>query len=213
MPIQYLSGTPYPRVSDPVVSTVANDHGLYPWSVISAYLSTLVEGDIVSASGLETETVDLLIFGQDLPASASLLATDNTAVAQYQSDVLNTLGLSFLFTTSGGIVEVAADNYGQVLEGYAGALSAVRVSGFAAQVSVTAPGAEGVADTAKLVCITNGQGLIAPIGGPTLSATAPTPIILENGDYTNAIRSAGNLLTDGAGNLFMVVGLYAVVAP
>ena len=215
MPIQYITGNPYPRIHDPVFSTVANKKGLYPWSVISAYLGLLDDDDIVQDDTLTGSTVDILIFGQDFPASASLLATDLTALLQFQSDVSNTLSVPFLVTISGGAAPVTASNYGQVLRGYAGAASAVRVSGFPAQVTIGAPGVAGAVDAAKLICITNGSSLISPIGPVGIAdatAAAPTPIVLLESDYTAAILAAGNLLTDGSGNLYMVVGLYLAVA-
>lgn len=211
MPIQYASGLPYPRVTDPTSLNVENDRGLYLWSVISAYLSTLVEGDVVSTAGLEGELVNILVFCQDLPATATLLGTDNTSLLQYQSDVENRLSVPFLVTASGGATPVAATNYGQVLTGYAGAASAVKVSGFPTRVSVVAPGTEGVVDTAKLTCITNGVSITAPIGGPTGNDLAPTPIVLLNTQYTAAILAADNIITDASDNLYIVVGLYLPV--
>lgn len=231
MPTQYPFGKPYPRVIDPVQTGVANPRGLYRWSAFYAPLASFSDGDIEADSTLAGDVVSLLLFTSDIPVINRAVVTDaSTRQTNTQAVVnLKTLPAALVATTAGGASAVVLTNYGEVLKGYAGAALAVSVSGFAAAISgtVIAPlsatvavvgGSSvvvaGTASSVAIECIANGavaSGIVGPNYSGAVSfgnATAPTPIILESGGYTQAIKDNDNLIESSAGLLYQVVGLY-----
>lgn len=229
MPIQYPSGKPYPRVIDPVQTGVANPRGLYRWSAFHAPLA-IYSGTAVAADGtLADDTISLLLFTSDIPVICRALVFDGDTALTNPQTVSNLVSLPALFVadTSGGGGAASVSNYGAVLKGYAGAGQAVAVSGFAAQIAspVTAPLGPtvtagevqaGVATSVAIECIANGavaSGIVGPnfSGKPSFgSVGAPTPTILLNEDYTQAIKDNDNLIVSSTGLLYQVVGLYYI---
>ncbi len=221
MPIQYYGGKPYPRVVSPRITGVANERGLYNWTTFYARLSYLDAGEVKASSGFVNGALgaevkaNLLLFLADIPGIAQLKCyhTDATNSPRL-NDVTNELGLPFLFTTSGGIVEVALANVGQVAIGYAGASSTVRVSGFPAKTYFRVAGnAAQTTDEASILVWGNGV-ISAPVSQnkDAGSTVAPQPIVLLESDYTQAIKDNANVINDG-GNLYLVVGLHDAAQP
>jgi len=99
------------------------------------------------------------------------------------------------------------------LRGYAGFLSEVPVTGFPVFFYANAPNG-GLADYVCIECIANSANIDGVVGPafflPIIfgSTTAPIPVILKNQDYKPEILAADNLITDSAGLLYRVVGLY-----
>lgn len=222
MPIQYSAGRPYPRVIDPPVTGAANARGLYRWGNLYARLSYIDgNGDVQASSGFVNGapgaevTANLLLFTSDVPGIAQLKCyhTDATNSPRF-NDVTNELGVPFLFTTSGGIVEVALSNVGQVAIGYAGATSTVRVSGFLAKTYFRVAGNNAqTTDEASILVWCNGG--LAPVSQnkDAGSTVAPQPIVLLESQYTTAIRDNANVFTDDSGLLWLVVGLHDAAQP
>jgi hypothetical protein len=124
---------------------------------------------------------------------------------------------NFVKTTSGGATNASVPEYGTLLRGYAGFLSEVPVTGFPVFFTANAPNG-GSADYVCIECIANSANIDGVVGPaffllPVIlgSTTAPIPIILRNADYKPEILAADNLITDSAGLLYRVVGLYETV--
>lgn len=212
MPIQYLSGTPYPRVSDPPTVYTANDRGLYPWSAFRALFGYVNNGDLLrTASG---STSDILLFTSDIPAMVTAAGSLYNVVTQYTT-LSNSLTTSILAPTSGGAAGVSASAYGQVLKGYAGAGFDVPCSGFAVTNGFTSYNFATGESTNILDCLANSNSIISPIGNNTLQtgsgATSVgqgvSPIILLNTDYTQEILDNNNIAVI-FNHAYLVVGLY-----
>ena len=221
------AGTPYLRYTDPQVRSTADPRGLYPWSTFYAPLATQNAGDIEADSSLAGDVVSLLLFTSDIPVISRAVVTDQATQRTNVQAVVNltTLPAALVASTSGGAAPVTITNYGEVLKGYAGAALAVSVSGFAAQISgtVVAPLSAvvtagtvvaGLASSVAIECIANGavgSGVVGPNYSGTVlfgNATAPTPVILNNSDYTQSIKNNDNLIVSSGGLLYQVVGLY-----
>jgi len=221
MPIQYYAGKPSPRVTDPPLKGVANARGTYPWTTFYARLSYLDAGEVKASSGFVNGALgaevkaNLLLFLADIPGIAQLKCYHSDATNSPRlNDVTNELGLPFLFTTSGGIVEVALANVGQVAIGYAGAGSTVRVSGFPAKTYFRVAGnAAQTTDEASILVWGNG-GIASPVSQnrDAGSPIAPQPIVLLQSDYTQAIKDNGNLIAFDK-YLYLVVGLHDAAQP
>jgi hypothetical protein len=227
MPPQYPFGKPYPRVLDPKQSGLANPQGLYRWSAFYAPLATYSGTTVAADSTLAGDSVTLLLFTNDIPVICRAVVYDATTQQTNTQASVNfrTLPAAFVAATAGGTAAVTVTNYGEVMKGYAGAALAVPVSGFAAAISgsvvaplgttVTAGVVQaGVASSVAIECIANGavaSGIISPnftSAGTFGSALAPTPIILQNSAYTQAIKDNDNLIVSSTGLLYQVVGLY-----
>jgi hypothetical protein len=229
MPIQYSSGKPSPRVIDPKPTAVANGRGIYRWSAFYAPLATYSGTAVAADSTLAGDTISLLLFTADIPVICRAHVYDNSTIQTNTQSVVNEVSLPALFVTdtSGGGGTVTVSNYGAVLKGYAGAGQVVAVSGFAATIyeDVTAPlgttvtGGEvqpGTIDSVAIECIANGA-VASGIVGPNFSGkasfgsvAAPTPVIILNANYTQAIKDNDNLIVSSAGLLYQVVGLYYI---
>lgn len=221
MPIQYYGGKPYPRVTDPPIKGVANARGLYPWTTLYARLSYIDAGEVKASSGFVNGAfgaevkANLLLFLADIPGIAQLKCyhTDATNAPRF-NDITNELGVPFLFTTSGGAVEVALANVGEVAIGYSGADTTVRVSGFPAKTYFRVSGnAAQTTDEASILVWGNGV-ISSPVSQnkDSGSTVAPQPIVLLYSDYTQAIKDNANVINDG-GNLYLVVGLHDAAQP
>lgn len=212
MPIQYLSGTPYPRVSDPPQNPGLPDaRGLYPWSVFEARLVTLVGGNVTTVTTIDQgDTVSLLLFACDVPAICKYVSVKGGS-SPFFGDVNNSLTSSIVSETSGGPGGYTISNYGEVAKCYAGAGNLVYAPGFLASAAIVLNGGSGTASSVDIQCWANGGANISPIGpnnhaGSTL---APQPIILHFQSYTPEIQAAGNLVTDATGGkIWRVVGLH-----
>lgn len=212
MPIQYTSGTAYPRVTDPPQNPgVPDERGLYPWSVFEARLVKLVAGDVTVVDTIDQgDTVSLLLFTSDLPAICKYIAVKATS-SPFFGDIANTLTSPFVKSTAGGSTAVTVENYGQVSKGYTGVGNLVYAPGFLAATTIVLNGGTGTAQTVDVQCWANCSQIVSPIGPDSHagSTTAPQPIILTYTQYTAAILAAGNLVTDAAGGkVWRVVGLH-----
>lgn len=217
-----FGGTAYKRDTDPKVSGAANSFGIYPWSAFHANLSLFVDGRIEPVPSIPvTSVVDLLLFTTDIPAI--LKVQTEAAGFQYLWYVVNNTTSYLSRTTSGGASFVTIE-YGQVAKGYVGLNKDIYCTGFPAIFEVKAPGEAETGGTPIIQCIANGANISGPVGpaSPIFleivgsaygSPDAPLPIILLADDYTQAIRDAGNLITDPVNdNLYQVVGLFDVVS-
>jgi hypothetical protein len=213
MPIQYASGLPYPRVSDPPTVYTANDRGLYIWNAFRAIFATDNGSDILrTVSG---STSDILLFTSDIPATltASAVAAGNV-VTQY-TVLSNSLQTSILASQSGGAAGVSASAYGQVFTGYAGSAFNVPCSGYAATNGFSSY-TFATGEVYNIVdCLANSNSVVSPIGnnaislgsGATATSEGVTPIILLNTNYTQAILDNNNIISYNNRSC-LVVGLY-----
>lgn len=217
MASKVFAGTPTKRYVDPSVKGTPSPLGLYPWSAFNAPLVGINGLDLVIPD-TELDGVDLiaLLFTSDIPVITKGVTYDDTNRLQNAAIAPNFLTTNFVKTTSGGATNAAVSQFGTVLQGYAGSGALVPVSGFPVFFKAAAPnGVSGLADYVCIECIANSaniDGVVGPtffypiVGGSPL---APIPVILKNPNYTPAIAAADNLITDSAGNLDQVVGLYA----
>ena len=217
MPVQQYSGQGYRRSPDPIVRNTNSGRGTYPWSAFQATVGEISEGGAFVADALTTgDTLSLLLFTSDTPAICNALASDTTTGLQYSSNVANLLSTSLCVTAAGGATAATTANYGGSVSGFGGVGNLVPVAGFPAEVTVVVGGvtAARTAETTEIVCIAN-NGVINGVVGVGSSAfaspDAPAPIILASSQYTLAMRTSDNLVTID-GDLFQVVGLYAVQA-
>jgi hypothetical protein len=217
MPVQQYSGQGFRRSPDPLVSNTNSARGTYPWSAFQATIGEIDDGDFVAETIAASGTgYSLLLFTSDTPAICNVLASDTTTGLQYSSPVANLLSTPLCVVTAGGTTAATTANYGGSVSGFGGVGSLVPVAGFPAEVDVVIGGvSEGrTAELAEVVCIANSgviNGVVGVGSSAFASADAPAPIILASSQYTLAMRTSDNLVTIG-GNLFQVVGLWAVQA-
>ena len=211
-----LGGTPYKRYPDPTSPGTPNAYGLYQWSAFDALLTQgfSVDGIALPAANIgEGTDVPVLVFTSDIPAISRSLVTDSSAQLQYSRIAPNTLACPFVSATSGGPVGagVTIAQYGQVLSGYTGgAYYEVYVTGFPLLITITTPATSNVQSTVFLQVIANSpviNGVVGPLLGN--SPSAPAPIILPAGGYTQAIKDNGNIYQFNAtAPQYQVVGLW-----
>ena len=220
-----LGGTSYPRYADPLVTGKSNADGLYPWSTFRARFASITSGVVgadieqVSAAG----PLNLLLFTSDIPASGYICnGTVGAPLAPVSpTSQVGTTGFTAFFkaTPAGTNVIVAA---GQVGVGYsynAGATTDANKNIYVAGFPAVIPGTTVAA--ASEVCIwTNSPNISSPVSfqnwdtvaAGTAATSGALPIILNFGDYTQAIRDAGNVFVNTAapiGVTYQVVGLWS----
>jgi hypothetical protein len=234
MPIQYKAGTPATRKYDPPGRGGSADaRGVYQTSAFYASLSNLVGTTVTLDTTLAEDTVELLLFTSDLPLICRSYVYDASSAQTNSTGCENrgTLENAFVTDAAGGGSAVLVSNLGEVIKGFSGVGQLVPVSGFAARVTVVPPSSTnvtvagstgvvepGLASAVGIMCIANAANLIGVIGSvfPDKSGntggilTAPTPVILKSSDYTAAMRTSRNLITDGAGKQYQIVGLYFI---
>lgn len=222
-----FGGTRARRYTDPAQKATPNQFGLYPWSVYKARLAKLNPaggGAIIAENALaSTNVLNLLLFASDVPAitELSLTQADLAAGAVLSLYLPNSTTAAFTYTESAGSTVVTV-KYGEVAQGYVGPAKTVRCTGFPST-SVVTFGGTGAAETADVILRANSPAICSPVSandpaGTSYSAdpalpVAPTPIILNNADYTQTIVNDGNLIVDSAGKFWIVVGLYTIVEP
>lgn len=213
-----LAGTRSVRYPDPKTKGTANAYGLYQWSAFDAPLITGfdVGGNALPLAGFDSgESQSVLVFTSDIPVISRGIVTDLAAGLQLSSVAYNTLGTLAAVSTSGGAAPAVITQYGQVLSGYAGPTSEVLVTGFPLNLVATIPGTEGTADNVFLQIIANSpviNGVVGPLLGDFALATAPSPIILETSEYTQAIKDNGNIYQlNSTTPQYQVVGIYKAV--
>ncbi len=215
-----LGGTPAKRYPDPLVTNTPNAYGLYPWSAFRAPLVTIdsANGDIFVTETLDSAYIEFLLFTSDLPAICWFVAETTVGQpVQFFNYVENNTRFEYLYTQPSGGTFASVANIGQVLQGYLANTDHVRCTGFAARVQnpVTQPyGASEVSDTRYYVtCIANAATVSSPISfsqpfQPQGTLSAPEPVICRVGDYTQAMKDAGNIFVDNSGGVCLIVGLW-----
>ena len=219
-----LGGTPAKRYPDPLVTNTPNAYGLYPWSAFRAPLVDIdsPSGQITVVTDREDAYIELLLFTSDLPAICWLVAVTVVVgpFVQFFNYVENNTNCQFLFAQPSGGTLASAANIGQVLQGYVPNNYAEQIycTGFAARVQNPnlAPygGAEGSATKYYVTCIANAATISIPISfsqpfQPQGTLSAPEPVIVRQGDYTQAMKDAGNIFVDSSGGVCLIVGLWA----
>lgn len=212
--VKILAGTRYDRRPDPSVSNLPNSLGLYPWSVLYAHLGRIVEGDVSIALSVPNSAgafAQMLIFTSDIPVLGQLKCYHEAATnAPYLNDMTNIDSVNYLVTELGGSTPVSVQR-GQVAIGYTGPTRSVYCSGFPIAARIKVAGASGQTTTEAALMVWANSGVI---NGPVSSlddagdTTVPTPLILDTGDYTTAIRDNNNIFTDASGYKWLVVGLH-----
>lgn len=217
-----LGGTRATRYPDPFVRGTASAYGLYPWSVFNAIFCAidagtgtvfpLVEGLPVNAG------VALLLFTSDIPAVLTVTTYANTG--SFVWPAYNTV-ISFLSKKTPVVSPIGTDQvtvkYGEVAQGYVGANKDIYCAGFPAVYEVKAAGEAPRGGLPTINCIANSGVINGPVGPATIifleglsddMKQAPTPIMLLETNYTQAILDNGNLIKDSNDYLYQVVGLF-----
>jgi hypothetical protein len=216
-----LGGTPAKRYPDPLVTNTPNANGLYPWSAFRAPLVIIdsAAGTIEAQENLDGAYTEFLLFTSDLPAICWLVAetTGSAPYVQFFNYVENNTIFQRLLQEPSASPLAAASNIGQVLQGYLSNTDRVRCTGFAARVQnfVSTPygAAEGATTKYYLTCIANAATVSSPISfsqpfQPQGTLSAPEPVICRVGDYTQAMKDAGNTFVDSSGGVCLIVGLW-----
>jgi hypothetical protein len=220
-----LGGTRATRYPDPFVKGTANAYGLYPWSVFNApFCAFDGTGQIVpNVEGIDINTIiGLLLFTSDIPAVLTVTTYANGYSYVWPA---NNILTSFLSKKTPVVSPIGTDQvtikYGEVAQGYVGANKEIYCAGFPAVYEVKAPSAESKGGLPTLNCIANSGVINGPVGPSSLifllssaddMKQAPTPIILFEDDYTQAILDNGNLIKDSNDYLYQVVGLFNAVS-
>ena len=224
-----LGGTSYPRYPDPLVTGAPNADGLYPWStfrarfaIISGLTGAVDATTTFNASG-SGGNINLLLFTSDVPAlgyiapAATGLSVGPVAPTSF---VGPSSGITAFFeATAGGTNVIVAA--GQVGVGYVSTGAStdadryVYVAGFPAVYTAT-----GTVADAELWLWANSPNICSPVSFQnwdsvdvtTAATSGALPIVLYYGDYTQAIRDAGNIIVNKVapiGATYQVVGLWS----
>jgi len=208
-----LGGTAYRRYPDPVINGTPNAYGLSPWSAFKARIASVDSGTVISNIRIEGAVVAAILFTTDIPVIVLPICTTETTATTYISSAINTLSSVAAVTTVGGAVPVSTPLQGKPVSGYAGAALDVFVTGFPVEFLVKGAGFEGALSYADLMVVANGPVINGPVGPLDLvaaSARAPVPILLDTTNYTPAMRAGGNQFSDNLGNLYQIVGIWAL---
>jgi hypothetical protein len=222
-----LGGTRATRYPDPFVKGTANAYGLYPWSVFNAIFCAIEGGTgtvFPLTEGLAVEAgIALLLFTSDIPAVLTVTTYSNTG--SFVWPAYNVL-TSYLSKKTPVVSPIGTNQvtvkYGEVAQGYVGANKDIYCAGFPAVYEVRAAGEATRGALPTINCIANSGVINGPVGPSSIiflegiaadMQQAPTPIMLLESDYTQAILDNGNLIKDSPNDLlYQVVGLFNVLA-
>lgn len=207
--------TPYREYLYTPIDGRPNEYGIYPWSNFTAAVGALDSNNVFlpfPAVGL-AYPLNFLFFTNSIPSSA-YMRCDNQPVDPAFALIKNTTSVPYLLDTPTGAPVVV--DYGHVAEGYT-STNGVYCSGFPARgVPNKVPV---VGDFYNVHMLANSGTICSPVGPGCIittnpvtdgSTVAPIPIILHNGQYTQAMYDAGNIYVNTTnGFRWQIVGLFA----
>jgi hypothetical protein len=205
------------------VAPLQRDRGNWKWSAICASLVTEAQGTVSPAEITDDESatagVNLFLFLHDAPAIVQVdqvyaAVTDGTTTFSGYSCKPETLtGVnSVAFVTDANDAVVSAED-GEAIKGYT-LTNDVQVAGYAVFAGTVQALSNQAHDANLEVCaFANSPVIEGRTEFGTDGETEAVPAILLESAYTQAIRDAGNLLTDSGGVVYEIVGLYSVATP
>jgi hypothetical protein len=159
------------------------------------------------ASITDNQTINLLLFTNDITAIGLVLDAGNTTSILIAGLVSPTYAVPFFTTDVGGPGAVFVPT-GESGNGYVGA---VKTNGFPAKaVNVVA----GTSTKVEIVIVTNGAKIQSPISllnWDLVTFSGDLPVLIPAATYSQTIQDAGNQIIGAGNTTYQVVGLYNVV--